>query len=118
MEEKTFVTRYKGLELVHTPMGLKNEYGSKVPSVRCSFKATTQGYVYTTKDPKMIEWLENHEYMLNKKIQVLDLKDMKKAEAVEVSRKGVVVGAVVDAPEVKEPLTGNKVVPHKVKIRK
>ena len=59
-----YVTKYKGLQLVHTPMGLKDAVGNKIPSVRCMFTATNFGYAYTTKDPGMQKWLAEHDYAI------------------------------------------------------
>lgn len=115
-DKKMFVTAYKGLELVHTPMGMKDKFGSKIPSVRCTFRATEHGYAYETSNPELIAWLEDHEYMHGHKIHAFDPKSILKVEPVEVSRGGVTAGTK-EEPVVSEPSVG-KNEPHKVKIRK
>lgn len=115
-DKKIYVTAYKGLELVHTPMGTKDKVGNKIPSVRCSFRASANGYTYETSNPELIEWLEKHEYMLSNKIQVLDLNLVQKVEPTAVTRAGVTAGVKAE-PVVSAP-TEKANEPHKVKIRK
>lgn len=111
-----FVTsKYKGLELVHTPMGLKDKQGNKVPSIRCHFVPTAYGYAYHTHKPELIKWLDEHDHMAKGIIQRFDPKDVQKVESIKVS-KGVT--SVPTIPE--EPIAPVEVKKgaHVVKIKK
>ena len=88
-KEVVFVTRYKGLELVHTSMGLKDPQGNKVPSKRCLFTPTQYGYAYKTSDPVMVKWLDEHEYMKRGEINRFDPATVTLMEEPKVSNKGV-----------------------------
>ena len=114
MKEVTYVTRFKGLELVKNPMGLKDAQGNKIPSVRCSFMPTTQGYTFTTANEALITWLDKHEYMRSNKIQRAVEGEALETETVEVTRKGI-TSNVKEEPEA--PVTPIKK-PHVAKISK
>lgn len=117
MEEVIFVTtKYKGLELVHTPMGLKDAQGNKVPSVRCSFIPTKYGYAYHTSKPELIKWLDDHELMKRGLIQRFDPKVVTEVEKVEVSKQGVTSKPAI--PETPEAPKEMKKKGHVVKIQK
>lgn len=88
-KEVTYVTHYKGLELVHTPMGLKDQHGNKVPSVRCSFMPKTFGYAFSTSDEKLIKWLDGHHYAKDGRIARFDVSMTKAPEITGVERGGV-----------------------------
>lgn len=119
-KEVTYVTKYKGLELVHTPMGLKDAQGNKRPSVRCAFLATEYGYAFTTSNKELIDWLATHEYTKAGKIELLDEAAKKVAtppEAPGVSRGGVTTesGKSQEAPA---PEERQRTEPHRVRVRK
>lgn len=114
-KEQIYVTHYKGVELVHTPMGLKDAQGNKVRSVRCNFTPTEYGYAFSTSDPKIIEWLNKHEYMVKGKISKFDPKNITPVKPTEVANKvtsGTKEEETPPAPKADEPKT------HRVTIRK
>lgn len=121
-KEVTYVTQYKGLELVHTPMGLKDQQGNKRPSVRCAFMPTAYGYAFSTSNKELIEWLATHEYTLAGKIAQLDDAAKKAAtppEAPGVSRNGVTTesGKSQEA-EAPAPEERQRTEPHQARVRK
>ncbi len=115
-KEVIYVTsKYKGLELVHTPMGIKDAHGNKVPSIRCHFVPTSYGYAYKTSNAKIIEWLDKHELMQKGTIQHFDPKCIKPVEPVKVSEG---VNSLPTIPETPEAPKEVKTKAHVVKIKK
>ena len=89
-KEVTFVTHYRGLELVHTPMGLNDDNGNKRPSKRCLFGTSKYGSTFTTSDKEMIGWLKGHEYYKRGKVRLLDLENaVFTSNATQVTRGGL-----------------------------
>lgn len=115
MEPVTYVTKYKGLELVNKPMGLKDAQGNKVPSVRCAFMPTPQGYAFTTANVDLIKWLDGHEYTKHNKIQRLEMGGLP-VEATQVKRGGITSGVQEEPTPVVPKTTATK--PHVAKISK
>lgn len=115
MKEQIYITKYKGVELVHTPMGLKDLQGNKVRSVRCNFVPTEYGYAFITADPMLIAWLEKHEYMMKGKIEKFDGTALP-VEPAKVA-KGVTSNVDTTEPADAAPAV-KKTEPHTVRIRK
>jgi hypothetical protein len=114
-KEQIYVTHYKGVELVHTPMGLKDTQGNKRRSIRCNFIATEYGYAFVTSDPMLIEWLDAHEYMTKGKISKFDPKSVTPVKPVEVANK--VTSGTKDEPLPDAP-KGDDAKPRPVTIRR
>ena len=115
-KEVIYVTsKYKGLEIVHTPMGMKDTQGNKVPSIRCHFIPTTYGYAFTTANAKIIAWLDKHELMQKGVIQHFDPKNIIPVKSIEVSKGVNSVPAIPETPEAPKDSTKKA---HVVKIKK
>lgn len=115
-KEVTYVTsKYKGLEVVHTPMGMKDAHGNKVPSIRCHFIPTNYGYAYKTSNAKIIEWLDKHELMQRGVIQHFDPTHIVPVAPVQVS-KGV--NSLPTIPETPEAPKSQSKKAHVVGIKK
>lgn len=100
----TFVTQYRGLELVHTPMGTNDLHDNKIPSKRCLFSASKYGCTFSTSDKEMIDWLKKHDYFKRGKIQLLNIEDcVITSNATQVVRGGLTTATGKDQTAVATP---------------
>lgn len=99
MAKVSYVTKYKQLVLVKTPMGIKDSVGNKVKSIRAEFMPGPYGSMYSTDKVEMQEWLEGHEYMALGKIQRFDPETAEK-----VAGAPVISGGVTSTPAKAEPV--------------
>lgn len=102
MSEKTYITPLaKEPEFVIVPMGTFNELGVKLKRKAIKFYPNVRGVgQFTTSDPKLQAFLDNHEWMKLKKLVCMgESKMVPPSEPIEPEQKQT-VGPVTSAPSV------------------